>query len=182
MCRSTHDLWTSLARLLPIGHLPGTAALLKTLWLFSLSSPLIPFCPLTSQTRGVFLQTARGASSTHKAQCSLEGAAGTMISPLPGGQHTGLTAPAPPAWPPRWLWQGCDAEASVLHDHRHEQGLRPPRVPLAQGELLFRRCPTELGRCWGRNSAGRGYGQGCKTVVALSLQSQQKPAGSGAWP
>lgn len=41
MCRNTHDLWTSLTRLLPVGHLPGTAAPSKTLLLFSISSPLI---------------------------------------------------------------------------------------------------------------------------------------------
>lgn len=94
-----------------------------------------------------------------------------------------ILAPAPPARPPRWLWRGCDVEASVLHGHRHQQGLRPPRVPLAGGgELQFRRCPAELGGCRGRNSAGRGSRPSCRTGVTLLLQRRQNPAGQGAWP
>lgn len=87
------------------------------------------------------------------------GAAGTMISPLPGGQHTLLRAPAPPAWPPRWLQPRCNAEGSVLRSHWHGQGLGPPRVPLAWGGLLFQHCPMEPAGCWGRKGAGRGLGR-----------------------
>lgn len=176
MCRSTHNLWTSLTGLLRIGHLHGTAAFLKTLWLFSLFCPLIPFCPLISRTAEVFPDGQR----------CLKYAQSTALMGGSCRNHcleANILAPAPPARPPCWLWQGCDVEASVLHGHRYQQGLRPPRVPLAGGlEIAISALPMELGGCRGRNSTGRGYRPSCRTGVTLLLQRRQNPSGQGAWP
>lgn len=60
-----HMICRCLTRLLPVGHLP-VAALLKTLWLFSLSSPCIPFGPLTSQTSSVFPDGQRCVKYTQR--------------------------------------------------------------------------------------------------------------------
>lgn len=165
----------SLTRLLPVGHLPGTAALSKTLLLFSISPPLISPTNLPAWTSPDIQRCLRNTQSTLLTGWSCrsrnqEGAAGTMSSPLPGGQHPVPRAPSPPARPPRWHWRGCSAGASVLHSQR---GLMSHRVPLAGGVWLFWHCPTELGGCQGRHGAGEGFGQGCGMGVTLSLQSQR---------
>lgn len=71
----------------------------------------------------------------------------------------------------------------MLHGHRHEQGVRPPWVPLAGGgNRHFGAAPGS----WEGVGAGvvlaGGYGQGCSTVVTLTLQSQQSSGVEGPGP
>lgn len=97
------------------------------------------------------------------------GAAGTMISPLPGGQHTLLRAPAPPAWPPRWLQPGCNAEGSVLRSPGMDKDSDLPGSLWLGGGCCFGAAPWSwLGAGAGGVLAGvwAGLQDGGRTVPA----------------
>lgn len=101
---------------------------------------------------------------------------------LPGGQQSVLRAPAPPAWPPSGsskavMWRHLCCMATGMS----KESDLPGSLWLG-GELLFWRCPRELGGCRGMSGAGRGVLAGLQHCGHTHSAEPAKERGRGAWP
>lgn len=122
---------------------------------------------------------ARGASSAHKAQCLWEGSCRNHDLTIAWGpthlaespSSTSVASPLAAAT----LQCGGVCAAQPLAWTR----TRTSQAPSGLGGFAVSALPHGAGWMLGQEGCWQGSGQGCRTVVALSLQSQQKLTGSG---